>query len=352
MDNKSYVEKCIGEIESVDQKAMEEAAARQDQLTKPPGSLGRLEELSIKLAGIARSVPYRIEGKHIFTMAADHGVAKAGVSPYPQEVTAQMVLNFLGGGAAISVLARHVGADLIVVDTGVASDLPEAPGLIHRKIAYGTANIAEGPAMTEDQAWQCLCEGIKLVEDLPEGFRLVGLGDMGIGNTTPSSAIISVITETSPLEVAGPGTGLDTEGVKRKAAIIEKAISVNNPDRTNGIDVLARVGGYEISGLAGVIIGCAKRGFPVLIDGFITTAAALIAVTVAPSVKPFLIASHRSAEPGHRIALDYLELEPILELRMRLGEGTGAALAMSIVEASAKILSEMKTFAEAGVSSK
>lgn len=352
MDRKNYVVKCVSEIGTIDTRAMEQAAARQDQLTKPPGSLGRLEEISIKLAGIFGKPVFDIDGKHIFTMAADHGIARSNVSPYPQEVTAQMVLNFLNGGAAINVLAKHVGAELIVVDMGVASDLPESPGLIHRKIAYGTGNIAEGPAMTEEQAFACLYEGIRLVEDLPDGLRLVGLGDMGIGNTTPSSAIISVITNTAPADVTGPGTGLDSEGIKRKAQLVEKAISINKPDRKNGVDVLSKVGGFEIGALAGVIIGCARRRFPVLIDGFITTASALVATTVAPSVKPFLFASHRSAEPGHRIALEYLGLEPILELGMRLGEGTGAALAMSIVEAGARILSRMKTFEEAGVSSK
>ncbi len=352
MDKRTYVEKCVEAIGDIDTETMEKAAARQDQLTKPPGSLGKLEEISIKLAGIFGKSIYNIEGKHIFTMAGDHGVAKSNVSPYPQEVTAQMVLNFLNGGAAISVLAKHVGAELIVVDMGVASDLPESPGIVNRKIGYGTGNIAEGPAMTEEQAYSCISEGIKLVEKLPAGLRLVGLVDMGIGNTTPSSAIISVITGKSPAEVTGPGTGLDEEGIKRKAEIIEKAIKINEPDSNNGIDVLAKVGGFEIGGLAGVIIGCARRRFPVLIDGFITTAAALIATTIAPAAKPFLIASHRSAEPGHEAALAYLGLEPLLELDMRLGEGTGAALAMTIVEASARILSDMKTFEEAGVSSK
>ncbi len=352
MDKKSYVEKCISEIGPLDHDAMEQAAARQDQLTKPPGSLGKLEEISVKLAGITGKQIFTVSGKHIFTMAADHGVAKSGVSPYPQEVTAQMVLNFLNGGAAINVLARHGGIDLIVVDMGVAADLPASPGVVDRKIAYGTANISEGPAMTEEQAWTCLYEGIRLVESLPDGFRLVGIGDMGIGNTTPSSAIVSVVTGRSPDEVTGPGTGLDHDGVRRKAQIIEKAIIINNPEKENGIDILAKIGGFEIGGLAGVIIGCARRRFPILVDGFITTASALVAVSVAPDVKPFLFASHRSAEPGHRIALEYLGLEPILQLDMRLGEGTGAALAMPIVEASAKILSEMKTFEEAGVSSK
>ena len=352
MDKKSYVLKCVGEIENIDQKAMEKAAARQDQLTKPPGSLGKLEEISVKLAGIVGQPVFNIEGKHIFTLAADHGVAKTRVSPYPQEVTAQMVLNFLNGGAAISVLANHIGAELIVVDMGVASDLPDVPGFINVKIAYGTNNIAEGPAMAEEQAWACLYQGIRLVEELPSGFRLVGLGDMGIGNTTPSSAITSVITETEPQVVTGPGTGLDAEGVRYKASVIDKAIKINKPDRQNGIDVLAKVGGFEIGGLAGVIIGCARRKFPVLLDGFITTAAALIATTVTPLAQNYLFASHMSAEPGHRVALDYLGLDPILQLNMRLGEGTGAALGMSIVEASAKILSTMKTFEEAGVSSK
>ena len=352
MDKKSYVVKCISEIRNLDQEAMEKAASRQDQLTKPPGSLGKLEALSIKLAGMAGRVPFEVSGKHIFTIAADHGVAKTEVSPYPQEVTAQMVLNFLNGGAAINVLANHVGAELIVVDMGVATDLPQSPGIVNRKIAYGTNNLAEGPAMAEEQAWECLYEGIKLVESIPGGFRLVGLGDMGIGNTTPSSAITSVVTGVKPAEVTGPGTGLNDEGIRYKTSIIEKAIDINRPDSKNGVDILRKVGGFEIGGLAGIILGCARRRFPVMLDGFITTASALIAATITPSVIPFMIASHRSAEPGHRFALKHLGLEPILELDMRLGEGTGAALGMSIVEASARILAEMKTFDEAGVSSK
>ena len=263
-----------------------------------------------------------------------------------------MVLNFLNDGAAINVLAKHVGAELIVVDMGVAKDLPDSPGIVRRKVAYGTKNFLEGPAMSKEQTWECLESGIKLVEEkIPNGYHIIGIGDMGIGNTTASSAITSVVTGTSPNNVTGPGTGLGKKGVYHKTAVIEKALVRNQPDKKDAIDVLAKVGGFEIGGLAGVIIGAAGKRMPVVLDGFITTAAALIAAILAPAVKPFLIASHESAEPGHRIALNYLGLDPLLRLNMRLGEGTGAALGMSLVEASTRILSDMKTFEEAGVSS-
>ena len=329
------------------------ARARQDNLTKPLGSLGRLEDLSIQMAGIQGKATPKITGKAIITMAGDHGVARSGVSAYPAEVTPQMVHNFLTGGAGINVLARHVDARVIIVDVGVAVDMPAHPDLIVKKVAYGTANLAEGPAMTRDQAIQSIVAGIEVVEaELAKGLDLVATGDMGIGNTTPSSAIVATITGKTVPAVTGRGTGLDDPGLARKIAVIEQALAINKPDPLDAIDVLAKVGGFEIGGLAGVILGAAANRVGVVIDGFISGAAALIAAGIAPAARQYMIAGHRSVEGGHTYALAHLGLKPVLDLGFRLGEGTGAALAMSIVEASTKVLAEMATFAEAGVAEK
>ena len=343
----------IAAIPPLDEKAMRAAAARQDILTKPQGSLGRLERLSIQVAGITGQVRPRLVHKVITTMAGDHGVVAEGVSAYPQEVTAQMVYNFLRGGAAINVLARHVGARVVVVDMGVAVDLAPHPELVTKKVAKGTGNIAREPAMTREQAIQAILNGAAVVEaELEKGLDILGTGDMGIGNTTPSAAIAAAITGRAAAEIVGRGTGVDDAGLARKVAVVQKALALHRPDPQDGLDVLAKVGGFEIGGLAGAILAAAAHRKPVVIDGFISTAAALIAVTLAPQVRPYLIAAHRSQEKGHRIMLDWLGLEPVLDLDLRLGEGTGAALAMSIVEAACKVLDEMATFAEAGVSEK
>jgi nicotinate-nucleotide--dimethylbenzimidazole phosphoribosyltransferase len=347
------LEQALRDIKPLDKKAMAAARARQDTLTKPLGSLGRLEELSIKLAGIKGKPIPRINHKAIVTMAADHGVVAEGVSAYPQAVTPQMVLNFLRGGAGINVLARHVGAQVIVVDMGVASDLEPHPALLPRKIAYGTSDMARGPAMSREQAIQSIEIGLEIVEkEVKKGLDIVGTGDMGIGNTTSSSAITAAITGEKVAKVTGRGTGIDDKQLAHKVEVIERALKVNKPNADDATDVLAKVGGFEIGGLSGVILGAAAHHIPVVIDGFISGAAALIAMGLSPEVKDYLIASHCSVEIGHKAILKYLGLKPILDLELRLGEGTGAALGIFLAEAAAKILAEMATFAEAGVSEK
>jgi nicotinate-nucleotide--dimethylbenzimidazole phosphoribosyltransferase len=343
----------IARIKPLDERAMAEARARQDNLTKPPGSLGQLESLSIQVAGITGYPRPRIANKVIFTLAGDHGVVREGVSAFPSEVTPQMVYNFLGGGAGINVLARHVNARVVVADLGVATELKRHPNLKDKKVAMGTANMAEGTAMSRNEAIRSIEAGMELVdEELPRGLDLVGTGDMGIGNTTASSAITAVIAGVDVALVTGRGTGLDDTGLRKKIEVIEKAIRVNRPDPKDGVDVLSKVGGFEIGGIAGLILSGASHGIPVVIDGFISGAAALIAATLCPRVKSYLIASHQSVERGHRIILRHLGLRPLLDLDLRLGEGTGAALGISLTEASIRILEEMATFAEAGVSEK
>jgi len=347
------INEVIASIKPLDEKAMTEARARQENLTKPHGSLGQLESLSIQVAGIRGVARPRISHKVIFTLAGDHGVTQRGVSAYPSEVTPQMVYNFLRGGAAINVLTRQIGARVIVADLGVASVLGPHALLKNKKVALGTRNMAEGPAMSREQAIRSIEAGLELVEEeLTEGMDILGTGDMGIGNTTPSSAITSVLTGADVTTVTGRGTGLDEEGWSHKVKIIEKALAINRPDPKDAIDVLSKVGGFEIGGIAGLILAGARHRIPVVIDGFISGAAALIAASLSPQVKPYLIASHQSDEPGHKKILEHLGLIPLLNLRMRLGEGTGAALGISLVEASLKILDEMATFAEAGVSGK
>ena len=347
------IKEIIDRIKPLDVKAMAEAAKRQDNLTKPQGSLGQLESLSIQVAGIKGNSRPRIVHKVIFTLAGDHGVTREGVSAYPSEVTPQMVYNFLRGGAGINVLARHVGARVVVADLGVATDLKQHPNLKIKKVAMGTKNMAKGAAMTRKEAIRSIEAGMELVEEeLAGGIDILGTGDMGIGNTTPSSAITAVITGSDVASVTGRGTGLGDEELKRKVAVIEKAIGVNLPDPKDGIDVLSKVGGFEIGGIAGVILAGARHGIPIVIDGFISGAGALIAASLAPVVKFYLIAAHQSVERGHQIILKHLGLKPLLNLDLRLGEGTGAALGIGLTEASLKILDEMATFAEAGVSEK
>ena len=343
----------LARIQPLDAESMSAARARQDVLTKPQGSLGRLEALSIQIAGITRQPRPKIQHKVVTVMAGDHGVVAEGVSAYPQEVTPQMVLNFLYGGAAINVLTRHVGARVVIVDMGAAATMEPHPQLLIRKIAPGTANIAVGPAMTRQQAEACLLAGAEIVEaEIANGLDLLATGDMGIGNTTPSAAIAAAVTGKSVREIAGRGTGVDDRGLERKISAIERALQVNQPNPADGLDLLAKIGGFEIGGLAGAILGAAANGRPVVIDGFISTAAAIIAVTLNPQVRDYLIAAHTSQELGHRLMTEWLGLTPLLDLQMRLGEGTGAALAMSIIEASCTVLDEMATFGEAGVSEK
>ncbi len=340
-------------IPPIDVSAQNAARARQDQLTKPAGSLGQLEDLSVQLAAITGQLNPLLTRKAVVVMAGDHGVAHEGVSAYPAEVTPQMVSNFLHGGAAINVLARQAGAHVIVVDVGVNADFDPVPGLKRRKVARGTQNMVRGPAMTRTQAEEAIAVGLDIVEEeFAKGLDVIATGDMGIGNTTPSAAICAVLTGLPVAQVTGRGTGVDDAGLQHKVAMIERALDVNRPDRSDPLDVLSKVGGLEIAGLTGVIIGGAAHRVPVVIDGFISGAAALIAAALVPEVKPYLIAAHQSVEIGHRAMLEHLGLRPLLNLNLRLGEGTGAALAFHLIEAAVRILNEMATFDEAGVSHK
>lgn len=343
--------KTINNIEEVEIDPQGEIRARMDEWAIPRGSLGRLEELAILYASI-RAVPEKkIRDKVVFTMAGDHGVVAEGVSAFPQEVTKQMVRNFLSGVAAINVLARHVGARVVVVDCGVAGELPPAPGLKTKKISHGTRNIAKGPAMSPEEAVKSIELGIEaLEEELRYGTDLVAVGDMGIGNTTPSSAVLAALSGADIKDVTGQGTGVDGAGLARKLKVVEMALNANQPNPKDPMDVLAKVGGYEIGAIAGVCLGAARHRRPVIIDGFISTAGALLASHIEPKVKDYLMASHLSTERGHRLMLEKLGKRPVLDLEMRLGEGTGAVLAMGLVEASVKLLTQMTTFSEAGVS--
>ncbi len=348
------IEQLIARIGPLDAKAMAEAAARQDSLTKPLGSLGRLEEVSIRLAGITAACPPPVPArKAVIVFAGDHGVVAQGVSAYPKDVTPQMVHNFLHGGAAINVLSRQAGARVVVVDAGVAADLAPSEGLILSKVAPGTADMTAGPAMSREQALASLAAGARVAEDeIARGLDLLACGEMGIGNSTPAAAITAVLTGCSPRQVTGHGTGIDEAGLDRKVAVIERAIAANCPDPAQGLDVLAKVGGFEIGGIAGAMLAAAAARIPIMVDGFIATAGALVAVSLAPAAREYMFAGHCSQEPGHKVALAHLGLAPLLDLNMRLGEGTGATLAMYLVEAAAHILREMATFAEAGVSEK
>ena len=341
----------IPEIPALDLAAAQAARQRQAQLTKPAGSLGQLEDLSIQLAAICGCSRPSVARKGIIIMAADHGVCREGVSAYPAEVTTQMVLNFLHGGAAINVLARQAGARVVIVDIGVATEFGDLPGLVRRKVACGTANMAHGPAMTREQAEQAIQTGIEVVQsEIEAGLDLVATGDMGIGNTTASTAIVAAFSGLPIAQLTGRGTGIDDAGLSRKIAVIEQALEVNRPNPADALDVLVKVGGLEIAGLAGVIIGAAAKRVPVVIDGFISGAAALVAVELVPAVQPYLIAAHQSVEIGHRAILERLGLRALINLNLRLGEGTGAALAFHLIEGAARVLNEMATFAEAGVS--
>jgi len=350
---KDKISDTIERIKFLDEEAMAGARKRQDNLTKPQGSLGQLESLSIQIAGIKGNPRPQITHKVIFTLAGDHGVTQEGVSAYPSEVTPQMVYNFLQGGAGINVLARQVGARVVVADLGVASVLERHPDLKDRKVAMGTQNMCKGPAMSREEAVYSIEVGIDLVEEeLSKGMDILGTGDMGIGNTTPSSAITAVMTGADVSMVTGAGTGLDDEGWRRKVKAIQKALEINQPDRNDPLDVLSKVGGFEIGGIVGVILAGAKYRIPIVVDGFISGAAALIASSLSPQAKAYLIASHQSVEKGHKIILESLGLKALLNLGMRLGEGTGAVLGIFLVEASLRILNEMATFTEAGVSEK
>jgi nicotinate-nucleotide--dimethylbenzimidazole phosphoribosyltransferase len=354
-------QKTIKSITPVNPEFAERARKRLDNLTKPQGSLGRLEEFAERLVAITEDTMPVLDKKVIFTFAGDHGVAEEGVSAYPSEVTKQMVFNFLSGGAGINVLARHAGADVVVVDIGVNGDIAGAVirenmakgNFVSKKIIFGTKNMRHGPAMSKDEAGRCIQAGIDLAHDYAgQGYKIFATGEMGIGNTTPSSAIAAVLTGRPVSEVTGKGTGIEDETLKIKIGVIEDAIRVNNPDPSDPLDVLSKVGGAEIGGIAGLIMGAAARGLPVVVDGFISTAGALIAYCLEPKTKDYMFAAHNSVEMGHKAMLDKIGLQPILDLHLRLGEGTGAALAMLMIEAGLKIYREMATFDEAAVSGK
>ncbi|MEX2223785.1 MAG: nicotinate-nucleotide--dimethylbenzimidazole phosphoribosyltransferase [Candidatus Rokuibacteriota bacterium] len=343
--------KLLSVVPRPDPGAEVEVRRRLDALTKPPGSLGRLEELAVRLSVIAGICPPRLRDPVIFTLAADHGVVAQGVSAYPQIVTAQMVENFLRGGAAVNVLARHAGARVVVADLGVAVPLPAHPDLRDRKVAFGTADMTRGPAMTPAQCRQAIEAGIALVEaEHARGADLIATGEMGIGNTTAASAMVAALTGASVESVTGPGTGVDAAGRRRKVDAIRRALDVNRPDPADALDTLAKVGGFEIAGLVGVILAGAAHRLPVVLDGFIAGAAALAATRLKPAAGGALLAAHRSAEPGHGPVLEALGLEPYLDLGLRLGEGTGAALCIALARAAVAMLTDMATFKSAGVS--
>jgi nicotinate-nucleotide--dimethylbenzimidazole phosphoribosyltransferase len=343
----------ISQIQPVDKTAAYAAQVRQSQLTKPAKSLGRLEDLSIQLAGISRNPYPKIRDKLVLLMAGDHGVVREGVSAYPQSVTAQMVSNILCGGAAISVLSRHLGTKLIVVDMGVVVDLPPHPDLEIAKIGYGTGNIARERAMSLSQAAACLDAGAKICQAQIElGMDILATGEMGIGNTTPSAAIASAITGLPPEQIAGRGTGINQQEMECKIETIYRALQLHHIDPTDGLDVLSKLGGFEIGGLAGAILAAAANRRPVVLDGFISTAAAMIACLLAPDIRQYLIPGHLSLEGGHSKMLEWLGLKPLLNLDLCLGEGSGAVLAFPIIEAACNLLSEMATFKQANVSEK
>ena len=345
------IHETIDKIKPRSSQAMQEAKDRIMRLTMPHWALGRICDLAVDLSGMTGSIRPPIKRKTIVVMAGDHGITAEGVSLYPKEVTAQMVHNFAQGGAGINVLSRLTGTSVAVADLGVDGDLSALGSkILQKKIARGTRSMLAGPAMTYAEAIRSVEAGIEIACELAESTDVFGTGDMGIGNTTPSTAIASVITGVLPELIAGRGTGIDLEALKKKINVIEKSLKANKPDRKDALDILSKVGGFEIGGIAGLIIGAASLSKPVLIDGFISTSAALIANELAPECAQYMIAAHKGAEAGHQIMLEYLGLKPLLELELRLGEGTGAALAMNLLDAAFSILTNMATFEEASVS--
>ncbi len=348
MNYKEY----LSAIKPVGRELENKIQSKLNNLTKPLGSLGRLEEIAKKYCLIRQTTSPILKNKVIFVLAGDHGIVEEGVSAFPQEVTQQMVFNFINGGAGINVLSKHIGAKVVVADLGVKGDIQNEQ-LKNKKVNQGTQNMAKGPAMTEEEAVQAIENGIDLAEEeINNGMDILGIGEMGIGNTTPASAITSAITGAPVENITGRGTGIDDKGLENKIEIIKKVLHINKPDKNDGLDVLLKVGGYEIGGMTGIILSAAKNNIPVIIDGFISSSAALIAYQLNPNIKDYLIASHQSVEKGHKIILDHLSLSPLLDLDLRLGEGTGSALGMSLVEAGIKIYNEMATFESAGVSEK
>lgn len=350
------LEEIVASIRPLESGWLEDARRRTAQLIMPPRALGRLHDIAERICAIQQSLEPDIGTKAVIVMAADHGIAAEGVSAYPQSVTAEMIKAFVTGGAGINVLAGLVNADVLVVDIGIISELdPVALNAGDRlrvhKAGPGTASIARGPAMSADQAERCLRTGYVVASELiRRGVRLLGTGDMGIGNTTASAAVGAVITGANLDSMVGRGTGIDDRRLAHKTEMIRKAIAVNRPDAADGLDVLAKVGGFEIGGIAGCILAAAAHRVPLVVDGFISTAAALVARTLCPAALDYMFAGHRSEEPGHSIMLDFLGMAPILDLGMRLGEGTGGALAMVVMEGAVRVFNQMLTFEQAGVS--
>lgn len=341
----------LDSIRAPDQALFKKAREQLDKMAIPRGSLGRLEEFAQKMVAITGTLKPKIRNKKVVVFAGDHGVVEEGVSAFPQKVTMQMVYNFNRGGAGINVLSRQVGADVIVVDIGIAEDLHPHEGLLIKKVAKGTKNMTKAPAMSREEALTALLVGMDLSGDLKsQNVDIIGTGDMGIGNTTPSSAITAVLTGEEVEKVTGRGTGINNMMLSNKVAVIRKAIRENQPNPDDPLDVLAKVGGFEIAGIAGLIIGCAFHKIPVVIDGFISAAAAMVAASMNPSIKGYMFASHQSVERGHRLLLKHLKQKPMLDLSMRLGEGTGAVLGIALIESGVRIINEVWTFDQAGVS--
>jgi nicotinate-nucleotide--dimethylbenzimidazole phosphoribosyltransferase len=351
----SLLDETLKSIRPLDSDAERAAAARLDSLTKPPGSLGYLEKAVRRYAAIRSDGDARMGRGALAVFVADHGIAGEGVSAFPQGVTVEMLRNIASGGAAISVLARRFGYDLRVVDAGVKTDTSATPlpGVIYRRVGSGTANFAHGPAMTSEQVTRALEIGIEVVRELAgQGATLIGIGEMGIANSTSSAAMLSAITGIAPAELVGRGTGLDDAGVRRKAGVVERALELHRSALSSGESILAAVGGFEIGAMAGVCLAGAALRVPVVVDGFIATAAAAAAERISPGLFEYLFFSHRSAEGGHPLSLERLGVRPLLDLDMRLGEGSGAALAMNVLEAALDLFHSMATFASAGVSGK
>ena len=348
--NKENLDSLLAGIKPLDSEIMEQAQQRLDNLTKPQGSLGRLETIAKQVCGIQKTMTPRVDRKVILTFAGDHGVAEEGVSRFPQEVTQQMVHNFLGGGAGVNVLARHVGAEVRVVDVGVAAPV-SADGLISRNVKAGTDNFAVGPAMSMNQALQAIGVGVETAaQAIADGAMLLGTGEMGIANTTPSAALFAALLGVDVEEITGRGTGIDDDTLVHKISVIKQGLRVNSSALTGPLETLACLGGLEIAAICGMVLECARNRVPVVIDGFISSAGALVAIQLAPQAADYCFFSHMSAEQGHRLFFEKIGHRPLLDLDLRLGEGTGAALAMGIIEGGVKIIKEMATFAEAGVS--
>ncbi len=345
------LEETLLRIKPQNQEIKAQAKQRLDQLAIPHWSLGKLQDLALDLAGMTGSMQPPVKRRVVVTCAGDHGIVEEGVSAFPKEVTIEMVKNFINRGASINALCEVSGTDVLIADFGVAADLSALQGrLLDKKVGPGTKNFYKEPAMTRDEAVRAIEGGIEIVRDHAQKYDVFATGDMGIGNTTPSSAICAVLTGLSADEVTGRGTGLDDPALSRKTRVIQEAVTRRNPDKTDAVDVLAKVGGYEIGGIAGVILGAAAYGKPVVVDGFISTAGAMIAATLSPVTKEYMISAHKSVELGHQVMLEYLGLDPLLDLDFRLGEGTGSAVCMHLLDSAVAVLNNIMTFEEAAVS--